>query len=37
MAVAEYVRGAMAGAPLIKNRMEVRMPNKRHGKGTFLM
>jgi hypothetical protein len=37
MAVAEYVRGMMAGAPLIKNRMEVRMPKERRGKGTFLI
>ena len=37
MAVAKYVRGAVAGAPLIKNRMEVRTPKERHGKGTFLI
>ena len=36
-AVAEYVRGVIAGVPLIKNRMEVRTPNERCGKGTFLM
>jgi hypothetical protein len=36
MAVAKYVRGAVAGAPLIKNRMEVRTPRERCGKGTFL-
>jgi hypothetical protein len=35
-AVAEYIRGVVTGAPLIKNRIEVRMPKERHGKGTFL-
>jgi hypothetical protein len=30
------MRGTVAGAPLIKNRMEVRMPRERCGKGTFL-
>jgi hypothetical protein len=37
MAVAKYARGMMAGAPLTKNRMEVRTPKERHGKGTFLI
>jgi hypothetical protein len=37
MAVAKYARGAVAGVPLIKNRMEVRMPKERRGKGTFLI
>jgi hypothetical protein len=37
MAVAKYARGMMAGVPLIKNRMEVRTPKERRGKGTFLM
>jgi hypothetical protein len=37
MAVAEYARGTVAGAPLTKNRMEVRMPKERRGKGTFLI
>jgi hypothetical protein len=36
-AVAEYARGAMAGVPLTKNRMEVRTPKERCGKGTFLI
>jgi hypothetical protein len=36
-AVAEYARGTVAGAPLIKNRMEVRTPKERCGKGTFLI
>jgi hypothetical protein len=37
MAVAKYMRGAVAGAPLIKNRIEVRMPKEGLGKGTFLI
>jgi hypothetical protein len=37
MAVAKYARGTMARVPLIKNRMEVRMPKEGRGKGTFLI
>jgi hypothetical protein len=37
MAVAKYARGVVAGAPLIKNRMEVRTPKEGRGKGTFLI
>jgi hypothetical protein len=37
MAVAKYMGGVVAGVPLIKNRMEVRTPKERHGKGTFLI
>jgi hypothetical protein len=36
-AVAKYTRGAVAGAPLNQDRMEVRTPKEGHGKGTFLI
>jgi hypothetical protein len=37
MAVAKYMRGTVAGAPLNQDRTEVRTPKERHGKGTFLI